>query len=200
MYKQVMLLGLLLEQPMYGQQIREVIEQHHDAYADLIKKPTIYYLLERLAQDGYLEVRREAVNAPGTGSAHDEVAPREREVYHITEAGRQRFYTLLNQVLRSYEPAQSAVDVGLFFMRYLAPDQAAALLRQRRAVVAGCRMAVVEQCASEATRDAAHAIVNDHTLTLLDAELGWLDRAVARLEALAVGRQAASAELAPLDG
>ncbi|MGZ3616724.1 MAG: helix-turn-helix transcriptional regulator, partial [Ktedonobacteraceae bacterium] len=65
MYKQVMLLGLLLEKPMYGQQIREVIERHHNLFADFIKKPTIYYQLERLTQDSYLEVRRENVEAPG---------------------------------------------------------------------------------------------------------------------------------------
>jgi hypothetical protein len=52
-------------------QIREVIENHHNIFADFIKKPTIYYQLERLAHDGYLEVRKENVEAPGTGSARD---------------------------------------------------------------------------------------------------------------------------------
>ncbi len=37
MNKQIMLLGLLLEEPMYGQQIREVIENHHALFADFIK-------------------------------------------------------------------------------------------------------------------------------------------------------------------
>lgn len=64
MYKHIMLLGLLLDTPMYGQQIRAVIETHHDLFADFIKKPTIYYQLDRLAQDGYLEIRREVVEAP----------------------------------------------------------------------------------------------------------------------------------------
>ena len=80
MYKQLMLLGLLLQKPMYGQQIREVIETHHDLFADYIKKPTIYYQLERLSLDGYLEIRRESVEAPGTGLAHDEMALRERAI------------------------------------------------------------------------------------------------------------------------
>jgi hypothetical protein len=48
MHKQVMLPGLLLERPMYGQQIREVIEAHHDLYADFVKKPIIYYHLKEL--------------------------------------------------------------------------------------------------------------------------------------------------------
>ena len=94
MYKQVMMLGLLLERPMYGQQIREVIELHHDTFAQFIKKPTIYYQLDRLVADGYLEVRSEPVEAPGPGLAHEELAMRERDVYHITEKGRLRFYEL----------------------------------------------------------------------------------------------------------
>src|SRR5215472_11687934 len=102
MYKQLMLLGLLLEQPMYGQQIREVIENHHRLFADFIKKPTIYYQLDRLARDGYLSVRKETVEAPGTGPAHDELAPREREVYYITDKGRAYFYKLLRETVGTH--------------------------------------------------------------------------------------------------
>jgi hypothetical protein len=65
--------------------IREVIENHHTIFADFIKKPTIYYQLERLAHDGYLEVRKENVEAPGTGSAHDELALGERDVYYAAQ-------------------------------------------------------------------------------------------------------------------
>lgn len=74
MYKQALLLGLLMEKPMYGQQIRELIEHHHDLFADYMKKPTIYYQLDRLVQEGYLEVRREQVEAPGPGGAHSDLA------------------------------------------------------------------------------------------------------------------------------
>src|SRR5713226_9677199 len=118
MYKQVMLLGLLLEKPMYGQQIREVIENHHHIFADYIKKPTIYYQLERLARDGYLEVRRENVEAPGTGAAHDELAMRERDVYYITNAGRKHFSSLLREMLGTYKPGLNDMESSLFFLHY----------------------------------------------------------------------------------
>jgi DNA-binding PadR family transcriptional regulator len=181
MYKQIMLLGLLLEKPMYGQQIREVIERHHNLFADFIKKPTIYYQLERLAHDGYLEVRRETVEAPGTGAAHDELALRERDVYYITETGRRYFYTLLRESLGAYTPGLNQMDACLFFLQHLAPGEAVALLKERYERVACDRAAVVEQMHDASVQDGAHRLVNDHKLALLDAELNWLARTIVHL-------------------
>ena len=182
MYKQVMLLGLLLERPMYGQQIREVIENHHNLFADFIKKPTIYYQLERLAHEGYLEVRKEAVEAPGTGSAHDELALRERDVYYITEQGRGYFHKLLREALGTHTPQLSDMDACLFFVDHLAPGEAIALLRERYELVAHERARVAQQMLDPQVQDDAHRLVNDHKLTLLDAELGWLARTIMHLQ------------------
>lgn len=182
MYKQVMLLGLLLERPMYGQQIREVIENHHTIFADFIKKPTIYYQLERLAHDGYLLVRRETVEAPGTGSAHDELAPRERDVYYITEKGRLYFYKLLRETLGAHTPLLSDMDACLFFLDHLEPGEAVTLLKERYELVAKERARVVLQMQDSQVQDDAHKLVNDHKLTLLDAELNWLARTIMHLQ------------------
>jgi DNA-binding PadR family transcriptional regulator len=188
MYKQVMLLGLLLEKPMYGQQIREVIESHHDLFADYIKKPTIYYQLERLNQDGYLEIRREVVEAPGTGHAHDEMALRERELFYITETGRRRFYALLREMLGAYTPGLSEVDACLFFLHHLGAGEAVALLQERLEKAARLREIVAARLAGPFALDEAHKLVNDHRLTLLDAELNWLSRTISHLKARKVAR------------
>jgi DNA-binding PadR family transcriptional regulator len=188
MYKQVMLLGLLLERPMYGQQIREVIETHHDLFADYIKKPTIYYQLERLNHDGYLEIRREFVEAPGTGHAHEELAPRERELYYITEAGRRRFYALLREMLGAYSPGLSEVDACLFFLNRLGLDEAVALLQERYVQASNYRAMVAAQLAGPYALDDPHKLVNDHSLALLNAELDWLSRTIAHLKARKVTR------------
>ena len=182
MYKQVMLLGLLLEKPMYGQQIREVIENHHHVFADYIKKPTIYYQLERLAQDGYLEVRRANVEAPGTGAAHDELALRERDVYYITDAGRKHFSSLLREMLGTYKPGLNDMDASLFFLHYLSPQESASLLKTRYELVARDRAAVLQQVQDAHVHDAAHSLVTDHRLALLDAELNWLARTIVHLK------------------
>jgi DNA-binding PadR family transcriptional regulator len=181
MYKELMLLGLLAEHPMYGQQIREVIELHHDAFASFIKKPTMYYQLDRLVAEGLLEVRNEAVNAPGPGLAHQDVALREREVYYLTEAGRQRFTSLLREALQAYEPGPSVIDAAVFFLDQIAPQEAVRLLQARRERLVRVRSQVTEQSATMHEQNRAHLIVNDHTCTLLDGEIGWLERTIARL-------------------
>ncbi len=181
MYKQLMLLGLLLEHPMYGQQIREVIELHHDAFASFIKKPTMYYQLDKLVAEGYLEVRNEAVEAPGPGLAHEDVALREREVFYLTSAGRQRFTELLRETLQTYEARPSAIDAAVFFLDHLAPQEAIRLLEARRERLIHYREQMAEQITSKREQDRAHLIVNDHTCTLLDAEITWLERTIIQL-------------------
>lgn len=182
MYKHIMLLGLLLEKPMYGQQIREVIENHHDLFAESIKKPTIYYQLERLALDGHLEIRREQVEAPGPGAAHEDVALRERDVYYITEAGRQYFYTLLRAMLSKYTPGLSDLDACLYFLHRLTRDEAVALLQERQSLVRSYRVTVIQQMECHSAIDEAHTLVNDHKLTLIDAEIAWLERTIEHLQ------------------
>jgi DNA-binding PadR family transcriptional regulator len=181
MYKELMLLGLLAQRPMYGQQIREVIEVHHDAFASFIKKPTMYYQLDRLVSEGLLEVRSEVVEAPGPGMAHEDIALRERDVYYITESGQQRFTHLLREALQSYEPGPSVIDAAVFFLDQLAPREAVILLQARRERLVHARTLVAEQIASMHEQDRAHMIVNDHAITLLDAEIGWLERTIAQL-------------------
>lgn len=186
MYKQVMLLGLLMEKPMYGQQIREVIENHHDLLANFIKKPTIYYQLDRLAADGYLEIRRETVEAPGPGAAHDNLALRERDIYYITDKGRRYFSSLLRSMLSVYQPGLSDIDVCFFFLHHLSRQEAITLLSERHALVASYRASTAQKYAG--TQDEAHRLVYDHDLTLLDAELNWLQRTVNHLCAGMDGR------------
>jgi DNA-binding PadR family transcriptional regulator len=190
MYKQVMLLGLLLERPMYGQQIREVIENHHALFADFIKKPTIYYQLERLAHDGYLEVRKETVEAPGTGPAHDELAPRERAIYYITEKGRGYFYRLLRATLGTHTPQLSEMDACLFFLDHLEPGEAVSLLKERYELIRRERTEVAQKMLDPLVQDEAHRLVNDHKLTLLDAELNWLARTIMHLQTRGPARYA----------
>jgi DNA-binding PadR family transcriptional regulator len=181
MYKELMLLGLLAQRPMYGQQIRGVIEVHHDAFASFIKKPTMYYQLDRLVSEGLLEVRSEVVEAPGPGMAHEDIALREREVYYITESGQKRFTHLLREALQTYEPGPSVIDAAVFFLDQIAPREAVLLLQARRERLVHARTQVAEQIASLREQDRAHVIANDHAITLLDAEIGWLERTIAQL-------------------
>lgn len=169
MHKELHLLGLLRAGPRTGYDLHRIIVAHGDLYADL-KKGNVYYLLDRLARDGALQVTAEA-GAPGPR--------RERLVYALTEQGRLRFHELLREVVRDYEPAHSGIEVGMIFLSSLEPGEAAALLGERRERVVA-RRAIVERETHESERLSVQ-LARDHMLSLMDAELGWIDRTLQRL-------------------
>ncbi|GCE14004.1 PadR family transcriptional regulator [Tengunoibacter tsumagoiensis] len=181
MYKQLMLLGLLLARPMYGQQIREVIETHHELFANHIKKPTIYYQLEKLVADGYLDLRREAVEAPGPGAAHEDVTLRERDMYYITAEGRSYFYTLLRSMLSTYAPGFSELEACIYFLNHLTPEEAETLLRERLENLLNQKTDLLQQTEGCQGTDIAHQLVYGHKLALLEAEINWLEKTLRQL-------------------
>lgn len=73
------------------------------------------------------------------------------------------------------------IDAAVFFLDHLAPQEAVRLLEARRERLIREREQIAEQAATMREQDRAHLIVNDHTCTLLDAEISWLERTIARL-------------------
>jgi DNA-binding PadR family transcriptional regulator len=170
MHKELHLLGLLLAGPKTGYQLHRITKAHGELYTDL-KKGNVYYLLDQLAKNGALEVTSEA-GAPGPR--------RERLVYAITDQGRQRFHELLREVLRTYDLPHSGVEVGMVFLPYLDVREATQLLTERQRAVLD-RHAAVE--ADMKASDHGHvSLAQDHLLSLIEAELSWLERTITRLQ------------------
>jgi DNA-binding PadR family transcriptional regulator len=169
-HKELLLLGMLLRGPKSGYDIHRIVLTHGELYADL-KKANVYYLLDRLAREGALDVRAEE-GARGPR--------RERLVYAINAQGRERFFALLRSVLRSYEPIHIGIEVATFYFPYLAPHEIVALLEDRRQVVQARKDLLHEEL--DATDDLLARLANDHLALLMDAELIWIDRALAEVQ------------------
>lgn len=171
MDRYLLLLGLLRHQEMHGYQINEFIDQQMSFCIDL-KRPTAYYLLDKLCREGYVRLESEKVGKRP-----------ERRVYHITPKGESYFQTLLRENLATYRPPVFAEDVGTIFQRQLPPDELAELLRARHAQI------VAHQEELEALRTqlppSHHAIIEHHLLHNA-AELLWVERMLAAAEAAAV--------------
>ena len=170
MHKELHLLGLLLLGPKTGYQLHRITEAHGVLYTDL-KKGNVYYLLDKLAKSGALEVAAEA-GAPGPR--------RERLVYAITDHGRQRFHELLREVLRTYELPHTGVEVGMVFLPYLDVSEATQLLSERRSAVLERRAAVEGEMG--ASDHGPVSLAQDHLLCLIEAELSWIERTITRLQ------------------
>jgi DNA-binding PadR family transcriptional regulator len=173
--RKLLLLGLLRIHEMHGYQLNELID-HHLGTSGYLTKPTAYRLLNTMTADGWIAYTEEREgNRPA------------RRVYRITREGEAAFRRLLREGLASYEPAEFHSDVSVAFVHALPADEAASLLRQRRA-------AIVDLAQTMRADDAHHGSFQtliEHRALHLTAELEWLDRVIVRLESGTQGRAAA---------
>jgi DNA-binding PadR family transcriptional regulator len=170
MHKTLHLLGLLLGGPKSGYQLHRILRAHGQLYADL-KKANVYYLLDRLSRDGFLEVEAES-GARGPR--------RERLVYSINDRGRKRFLELLRNVLGDPEPSYSSVAAAVIFLDRLPQDEAVKLLEDRRRGTLERRREAADHGDALRGRPLTEVAI-DHLLSLIDADLAWTDRTLARL-------------------
>ena len=165
MERELLLLGLLQKEEMHGYQLHEFIDSFMQTCVDL-KKSTAYYLLEKMAKEGYVTrtEEREGNRPP-------------RRVYHLTAAGEAHYLELLRQNLASYLPAKFPGDTGLTFLDNLPTDETVLLLQQRRAQLAEA-LAVIEQAP---THTGSLQYMIEHQHIHLQSELNWLDSVIKRL-------------------
>jgi len=166
MERQLLLLGVLRAQKMHGYQLNEFLEHHFDFITNL-KAPTAYYLLDRLEADGYVQTHQEQVgNRP------------QRRVYEITPQGEKHFFKLLGASLRGYNVPIYADEVGLAFMDELPEAELQGYLTEKRAQIEGQLsrlLAIQEHLQASEGETRPIRLVLDHHLTLIRAELTWLD-------------------------
>lgn len=166
MENKLLLLGILRRQEMHGYQLYEYIDQGLAACTDL-KKPTAYYLLNKMAQDGWIsEETTQEGNRPL------------RKVYRLTEKGETEFQRLLRQNLAGYTAPTFSGDMSLAFMDELEPAEATRLLQERRAALA-------EALAAAQAAPIHHGSVQfvlEHQRYHLASELAWLDNLIAKLQ------------------
>jgi DNA-binding PadR family transcriptional regulator len=162
------LLGLLEREPSYGYDLK----RDYDAYFGRSKPldfGQVYATLARLTRDGKV--------APGeieAGGGPD------RKLYAITEDGKHEFETWLSQPIEPAPRLQTDLFVKVVFAlmlgrsaeRYLDTQRAAHLTRMR------------ELTALKQTGDLVDALLADHGLFHLEADLRWIDMTAARLPAL----------------
>jgi DNA-binding PadR family transcriptional regulator len=155
----LLLLGILRRHEMHGYQLYEFIDRDMGSCID-IKKPTAYYLLNKMAQDGWLtEEQAQEGNRPP------------RTIYHMTAQGEQAFQALLRQNLSSFSSSSFPGDIGLAFLDELPPTEAFVLLQQRRLALE----AALQSARSAPRHQGSVQWMLDHQARHLQAELEWLD-------------------------
>lgn len=165
MERELLLLGLLRQEGRHGYELHDFIEKYMHTCVEL-KKPTAYYLLDKLANGGYIA---ETIEQNGNRPI--------RRVFKLTQSGEAYFQQLLRENLSRYTPNHFADLVGLAFVDNISLNEAIPLLRQRRQIMAD---SLVEAESAPAHHGAFQYLI-DHQVAHLRAELGWLDGVIAQL-------------------
>ena len=165
MSTRLVILGLLRERPLYGYEIKQIIEEHMGDWTN-IAFGSIYFALGKLAEEGF--IKKIATEQEGKRPS--------RSVYQITQAGQDEFLRLLREALREVERHYYTIDIGLAFMEALPREEAQGYLRGRvaelKATLEHVQEHRAEQLASQEVPSSAAAVF-DHSLAHFQAELNW---------------------------
>jgi DNA-binding PadR family transcriptional regulator len=165
------ILTLIAERPRHGYEIEQLIEERGMREWTEVGFSSIYYILKKLAREGYVTGRVEAAER-GLG----------RNVYSLTPAGREALRASVVDSLTTPRPRHSPLLMGLANFPSLAPGDAVAALQQYRVNLAEQLEHVQARWSSQPPLPPFVDAMFDHTVTLIQAELGWVTRFLTQLQ------------------
>lgn len=170
----LVILGLLRQRPLYGYEIKQVIEDHMGDWTS-IAFGSIYFALDKLADDGLIE--KTSVEQEGKRPS--------RSVYQITDAGRDEFMRLLRENFQQIERQYFSIDICLFFVESLPIGEVKKYLHIRQTALQHALDHIqnhrTEQLALPYVPRLAAAIF-DHTVIHTQAELTWVTDLLGKIE------------------
>ncbi len=174
MSTRLVILGLLRERPLYGYEIKQIIEEHMGDWT-AIAFGSIYYALDKLADEEF--VQKVATEQEGGRPS--------RHICRITARGRGEFLRLLRDLWRTPERQYFDFDIALFFITALPREEILTYLRGR---IAGLESTLAqldahqtEQRAQPEVPAVAEAIF-DHSRVHMEAELAWVRDLLRKVE------------------
>lgn len=181
---ELLVLGELMVQPMYGYQLHEVANKALGPFHAL-SWGTLYPLIWRLERHGLTTSETEQRHR------HFLHGPRgqPRRIYHLTEAGKQRFFALMLDPGEYNRDYPDLFSIKLTKFGFLTPDQRRTVLQQYQGYLHALRGYYQHGCDEVATQpgiiDHERPFILqlfDHKIHSLDAELAWLESKIASLE------------------
>ena len=165
MERKLLLLGILRNQEMYGYQLNEYIDNSLAACVDL-KRPTAYYLLNKMEADGWVVYQEDQDGKRPT-----------RRIYSITSQGEAAYQRLLRENLRTYAGVNFDDDIGLAFLDTLDGEEALALLQLRREGI----VEKMTQIKDIPIHPGSYQWMIEHQARHLENELAWVDTVIEKI-------------------
>ncbi|MCU0844565.1 MAG: PadR family transcriptional regulator [Spirochaetes bacterium] len=161
---EITILGLLMEENLYGYEIKKKIVERLEDYVD-IKFGSIYYAIKKAVDNGW--VKRVGTEKEGGNP--------ERYIYQIMPAGRKYYKKMLKQYF-DHTMIHFDIDIVLMFYNSLMPEQKEAFIEDRMEAVKEKLVNIKEKVDEEMKlpEEKSHIHVFTYLENHLKAELSWL--------------------------
>jgi DNA-binding PadR family transcriptional regulator len=166
------ILSLIAEQPRHGYEIEQVIQERGMRQWTEMGFSSIYYLLKKLQDKGYVKGR------PGQNSGRGP-AP---TVYQLTSDGKQAWQEAVLEALSVPRPCHTPIQLGLANLNYFPAEEVVASLRQYQEKLAQRMDQVQEQAQKQRPLPDHIETLFDYSLTMMGAELSWTKQLIERME------------------
>jgi len=166
------ILSLVLESPRHGYEIEQVIEERGMREWTEVGFSSIYYILRKLQEYGWVESHLQQEAGPGPA----------RKVFHITPSGRAAWRKATLAVLAT--PAQRAKPLllGLNNLPGIAREDALAALKQHQTLLIDQRDHLVHRVREQAPLPYFVQAMFDYSLTLVRGKLEWMGTLIEAVE------------------
>jgi DNA-binding PadR family transcriptional regulator len=164
---EVVVLGLLAEEPLYGYDLLERFRSRSMGFWVEVGKASVYQALRRLEREGLINGRsQEGPEGP------------DRRVYRITRAGRDRLKSGLSERVASLEPYETNGGLALGFAHLLSASEARKAVDQREVALRDLVDAIkTERARISADKGPGRSVSTamlDRQESLAKAELAWI--------------------------
>lgn len=165
------ILGLVAEAPRHGYEIEQLIEQRGMRNWTEVGFSSIYYILGKLEQRGWISSQSQP--AAGRGPS--------RKVYTIQPAGQAAWHEATLAALSGPGQPNSSFLLGLAGLPGIQPEEAVDALREYRRHILKRRDEVQEAWQQAESLPFFLQGMFEYSSNLIETELEWLDRYIPRL-------------------
>jgi DNA-binding PadR family transcriptional regulator len=175
----LLVLGLLLDRPMHGYEINQYVQAEGVTTWFNISTAAIYYSLSKLRRQNLISETRAR-----SGGA-------EKSVYHVTEQGREQFFTGMEDTLASEEHIHFEYDLGIFLLNKLPQNRAVELLEKRLDFLQHWDETLTQIVEQERTAGGSplRGAILEHAVAWTQMEIEWLTSIIHQTRGEELGEQ-----------
>jgi DNA-binding PadR family transcriptional regulator len=158
------ILGLLMEENLYGYEIKKKIIERLEDYVD-IKFGSIYYAIKKAVENGWVKK---------AGTEKDSGNP-ERYVYEILPQGRKYFKKLIKQYFEE-SLIHFDIDIVLMFLNYYLDENSTQFIKDRNSKLKN-KLDMIKKRIEDSKKDnltKKHNMIYTYIEHHLKAEMAWL--------------------------